>query len=127
MVRAIGADIVDLDRFAAAVDRWGDHFLRRILTAEEIAYCRRKTPGIDSMAARFAAKEAFIKCLSEVEYRHFRWHDIQVENAPNGRPELKLHGGLAALFARQQILLTLSHSRLAAVAVVVIQEQPAGA
>ncbi len=127
MVRAIGADIVDLDRFAAAVNRWGDAFLERILTAEEIAYCRRKASGIDSMAARFAAKEAFIKCLQEEEYRHFRWHDLRVENAANGRPGIKLQGGLAQLFPTQQILLTLSHSRLAAIAVVVIQEGPAGA
>ncbi len=121
MVRAIGTDIVDLDRFASAVNRWGDHFLGRILTPDEIAYCRRKASGIESMAARFAAKEAFIKCLSEEEYSHFRWHDVRIENAGNGRPQLLLSGGLAEILPDLQILLTLSHSRLSAVAVVILQ------
>jgi holo-[acyl-carrier protein] synthase len=122
MVRAIGTDIVDLDRFASAVDRWGDHFVARILTPEEIAYCRRKASGIESMAARFAAKEAFIKCLSEEEYTLFRWHGVRVANAANGRPEIILSGPIAERFAQHRILLTLSHSRLSAVAVVMIQE-----
>ena len=121
MVRAIGTDIVDLDRFASAVNRWGDHFVGRILTAEEIAYCGRKASGIESMAARFAAKEAFIKCLSEEEYHHFRWHDVRVENAANGRPQLLLSGRLAEVLADRQIMLSLSHSRLSAVAVVIMQ------
>jgi holo-[acyl-carrier protein] synthase len=121
MVRAIGVDIVDLDRFDAAVKRWGDHFLSRILTPEEIAYCRRKASGIESMAARFAAKEAFIKCLSAEEYTRFRWKDVRVNNTANGRPELLLSGEIAAIFSDQHIMVTLSHSRLSAVAVVVIQ------
>lgn len=121
MVYAIGTDIVDLERFADAVNRWGDHFINRILTPEEIAYCRGKASGMESMAARFAAKEAFIKCLSEEEYRDFRWHHVRVTNAANGRPGFILSGALAETFSNHQILLTLSHSRLSAVAVVVIQ------
>ncbi len=121
MIKAIGIDIVDLDRFGRAVERWGDHFLRRILTPEELAYCRRKAAGLDSMAVRFAAKEAFIKCLDEAAFRHFTWQDVRIENSIHGKPEIKLQGGLAAHFRDHKISVTLSHSRLSAVAVVVIE------
>lgn len=121
MVHAIGVDVVDIERFETAVKRWGDAFLNRILTPEELAYCRRKAAGLDSMAVRFAAKEAFIKCLSEEEYRSFRWQDVRVANAANGKPMLILSGELGTFFADQRIHLTLSHSRLSAVAVVVIE------
>jgi holo-[acyl-carrier protein] synthase len=118
----MGVDIVDLDRFTKAVERWGDHFLNRILTPQEIAYCRRKASGIESMAVRFAAKEAFIKCLSEEEYRSFHWQDVCVENAQNGKPHLLLRGELQQIFSDHQIVVTLSHSRLSAVAVVLIEQ-----
>jgi len=121
MIFAMGIDIVDLDRFSRAVNRWGEHFLQRILTPEEIAYCRRKSSGMDSMAVRFAAKEAFIKCLDEDAYSRFHWQDVRIENAANGKPEFILRGDLQERFKNHKITVTLSHSRLSAVAVVLIE------
>jgi holo-[acyl-carrier protein] synthase len=121
MTHAIGIDIVDIERFKIAVDRWGDKILCKILTPAEIAHCKGKAAAILSMAVRFAAKEAFIKCLNEEQYRFFTWQRIQVVNAETGKPSFKLEGALAEILSKHQILVSLSHSDKSAVAVVIIE------
>src|ERR671915_200961 len=54
----LGMDATEIDRIAHSIERYGDHFLRRVFTEGEIAYCRRKRDSAPSFAARFAAKEA---------------------------------------------------------------------
>ncbi|HPN35257.1 MAG TPA: holo-ACP synthase [bacterium] len=120
MIQAVGIDVVDLDRFKTVVERWGDRLLERILTPAEIAHCRGKAAALPSMAVRFAAKEAFIKCLDSVQYRLFTWQSVQVVNAETGKPSLKLNGPLADCLARFHILVSLSHSDRSAVAVVIL-------
>ncbi len=121
MIQAIGIDVVDLDRFQQAMTRWGDRFIHKILTRREIALCNRKGSAVASMAARFAAKEAFIKCLTEAEYRAFRWHRIEILSDKNGKPFIHLSSELKKIFSTHQILTSLTHSRLTAAAVVMIQ------
>jgi len=121
MIRAVGIDVVDLDRFEKTVARWGDRFIHKILTPHEIACCHHKASAISSMAVRFAAKEAFIKCLSEDEYQYFRWQQIEILNADTGKPYIDLKGTLKNHFAAYSIMTTLTHSRHTAVAVVIIQ------
>jgi holo-[acyl-carrier protein] synthase len=123
MIYAIGVDVVDIPRFRAAVERWSDRFISKILTADEIRHCRSKAGGgILSMAVRFAAKEAFIKCLNEEEYRHFTWQQVEVSSAPTGKPSLCLKGGLAQMFAGYTLFVSLSHSDQSAIAMVVIEK-----
>jgi holo-[acyl-carrier protein] synthase len=59
----LGLDATEIPRIAAAIERYGDRFVRRIFTETEIAYCRRKRDFAASFAARFAAKEAAMKAL----------------------------------------------------------------
>ncbi|HNR67815.1 MAG TPA: holo-ACP synthase [bacterium] len=119
---AIGADIVDIDRFVEASNRWGDRFLRRLLTETEIAYCRKKVRGAAeaSMAVRFAAKEALIKALSESEQNEFRWHDVEIRNCASGKPVVYLKGRLAELLVDRVVSISLSHSQKCAIAMVCI-------
>ncbi len=125
MTHSIGVDIVDIPRFKAAVDRWGDRLLEKILTPHEITHCRAKAAFILSMAVRFAAKEAFIKCLNEEQYRAFTWQNIQVVNAGSGKPGLQLYGDLAEALHGFRVLVSLSHSDQSAVAVVIVEsDQP---
>jgi len=121
MTQAIGIDVVDLDRFERTCQRWGERFWTKILTDGEIAVCHSKSSAVSSMAVRFAAKEAFIKCLSEEEYRYFRWHRIEVLSAPTGKPYILLAGPLAEHFAQRKILVSLTHSGHTAAAVVMIE------
>ena len=59
----VGLDATEIDRVADMIERYGDRFLQRVFTAEEIAYCRARRDFASSFAARFAAKEAVMKAL----------------------------------------------------------------
>ena len=90
MVEGLGVDVVEIDRVRGVVDRWGDHFLRKVFTDGELAYARSKKDGVQHLAARFAVKEAVGKALSTGWQGGFRWRDIEVGNASNGRPMVTL-------------------------------------
>jgi len=63
MITGIGIDVVQNDRLRDSVQRFGDRFLNRIYTEEEIAYCKNCVKSEIHYAARFAAKEAAFKAL----------------------------------------------------------------
>ena len=123
MVDAVGVDIVDIDRFAIAFHRWGRHFTQRILTDKEMEYCEAKANGIHSMAVRFAAKEALLKCLPSEEQHGFRWGEMEILNAQNGKPVVHLHGRLERLLRHKEIHISLSHTQTSAIAVVMVQQK----
>ena len=109
----LGVDIEEVDRIRAVVRKWGDRFLKRHFTDEEIAYCRSKARPAESLAARFAAKEAFAKAYPGPGLPG--WHDVEV--IKDGlRPALRLRGKAAAYEAK----LSLSHTHEHAVAVVML-------
>lgn len=123
MVQSIGVDIVDIDRFTVAINRWGQRFITRILTAKEIAYCDSKANGAHSMAVRFAAKEALLKCLPSEDQHGFQWNEMEVLNSENGKPVVFLHGRLARLLNRKIIHISLSHTKTSAIAVVLVEPE----
>ena len=115
---SVGVDIIEINRVAATVDRFGDRFLRRIYTASEIAYCRGRAP---QLAARFAAKEAVMKALG-TGTRGVGWQEVEVTRQRTGEPGIKLHGRAAARAEKlgiDRLALSISHSRDYAVASVV--------
>jgi holo-[acyl-carrier protein] synthase len=58
----------EISRIAAAIERYGDRFVRRVVTDEKVADCRRKRDSASSFAARFAAKEAAMKALGNSQH-----------------------------------------------------------
>jgi len=119
-----GVDIIEIGRVNLVLERYGQRFLDRVYTPEEIAYCRGRAPNL---AARFAAKEATMKALG-TGVRGVGWKDIEVVRHESGAPAIRLHGRAkrrAQRLGLQEIALSLSHSREYAVASVVIQQQPA--
>lgn len=101
MILGTGIDVIDIDRIARSIERYGEHFLHRIYTAGEIAYCQRKRRNApESFAARFAAKEAAAKALGTGIGFGVTWREIEVGREATGRPLLFLHGR-AAEIARQ--------------------------
>ena len=115
---AVGVDIIEIERVAATLRRFGDRFLERVYTPGETAYCRGRAP---QLAARFAAKEAVMKALG-TGTRGVGWREIEVVRAPSGAPSVRLHGRAAARAANvgiERLALSLSHSRAYAVASVV--------
>ena len=117
-----GIDATEIERIAESIERWGDRFVRRVFTNDEIAYCRRKKDFASSFAARFAAKEAAMKALGTGHSRGVFWTGIEVVRR-HGPPHIRFHGGAAARAAQMGAtgsLLTLTHSRELAIAHVLL-------
>jgi len=124
MVIGIGTDLIEIARIEQSVARFGQRFLERVFTPREIAYCQRKKNAAESLAARFAAKEAGAKALGTGISHGVGWLEIEVGREPGGRPTLEL-SGRAAERAREmgvtRVSLSLTHSRDVALAVVVME------
>jgi holo-[acyl-carrier protein] synthase len=124
VIVGIGIDVAEVDRVRAAIERYGLRFLERIYTAAEIAYAERKANRYERYAARFAAKEAAMKAIGTGWRRGVRWKDFEVANLPSGRPTLQLHGTAATIAASMQvrhIALSLTHTALQGVAIVILE------
>ena len=91
-VMGIGVDLVNIPRIRAVIDRWQEHFLRRVFTEGEIAYCRAHRDPVPHFAARFAAKEAGLKALGTGLRFGVRWRELEVRRARGEAPVLVLSG-----------------------------------
>lgn len=123
MIFGIGTDIVRTERLKAAVERWGDRFLKRVYTEGEIAYSFRKTNPFLSLAARFAAKEALIKAIGK--RMPVAMADIEIVNNEDGGPSISPRGNLRIFFDQQKIQQThvsLSHEDDYSIAFVVVEK-----
>jgi holo-[acyl-carrier protein] synthase len=109
MISGIGIDVVEKKRFEGAVARWGDRFLGRIFSDEEIRLCREKGDRIGAFAARFAAKEAILKALGIGWTGGIRWQDMEILNTKSGSPAIRLSGKVERLVAGRALHLSLSH------------------
>jgi len=117
-----GIDATEIGRIGEAIERYGDRFVHRIFTEEEIAYCRRRRDATSSFAARFAAKEAAMKALGTGHSRGVYWLGIEVFRA-GGPPMLRFYDGAAARFASMGAtgsVLTITHARELAIAHVLL-------
>jgi holo-[acyl-carrier protein] synthase len=119
-VVSVGVDIVDVRRIAEAILRWGDKFVERIYTPDEIDYCLRRARQAESFAVRFAAKEAFAKALKVG--RASIWREVEVVRGDSPRPGVRLHGHARSLVGSRRVDLSLSHAQTHAVAVVLIED-----
>ncbi|MDO8489520.1 MAG: holo-ACP synthase [Candidatus Omnitrophota bacterium] len=83
MVIGTGVDITEVRRIKQAIEKWGDAFLSRIFTKNEIKNAKTKTSFYQHLAGRFAAKEAIFKAAGDKE---LSWQDIQIHNDSEGKP-----------------------------------------
>jgi len=121
----LGTDLIEIARIERSYARFGEAFLRRVFTPGEVAYCMAKKNFAESLAARFAAKEAGAKALGTGISRGVSWREFEVRRAPGQRPELHLSGRALQIADRlgvSRVSLTLSHSRLLSIAVVVAED-----
>ena len=102
---SVGVDLADVKRVREALVRFPERFYGRVLTDAEAEYCRTKRDPAPHVAARFAAKEAVIKCLGGgCDLR-----DIEVTRALSGAPSIQLTGRAAERAAGRTVLISLSH------------------
>src|SRR5208283_5422703 len=112
MIIGSGIDLVEIGRIQQSMDRHGRRFLDRIYTGAEQAYCLRKRNSAESLAARFAAKEAGAKALGTGISRGVHWLEIEVVREPGGKPSLRFHGRaaeIAAALGATHTALSLTH------------------
>ena len=117
-----GIDIVSVERIGRMLADHGERFLVRCFTAKEQAAGKGRVRAAEHFAARFAAKEAFLKALGMGLTGGLSWTDIEVVSLPTGQPTLALHGpAMLAARTRQvdRTYLSLSHTDGMAVASVI--------
>ncbi len=103
MIYGIGADIVRISRIKRAIERWGDRFLNKVFTEQEIRFCNSRPRPVNAFALRFAAKEAFSKAIGLGMKRGIRWKDIEVFHYPSGKPAIRLYGRSLEICEKEQI------------------------
>lgn len=124
-ILGIGVDIVEIPRMAELRSRHGSRFAGLLFTPAEYEYCLARAKPDECLAARFAAKEAVMKALGTGWARGVAFTGIEVLRDEGGKPTIRLHGATleeAERLGAGAIHLSLSHSREAAVAQVVIEK-----
>jgi holo-[acyl-carrier protein] synthase len=124
MIVGTGVDITEVARIQQAVDRFGERFLKRVFTQDEVRYCTSKQNAAERLAARFAAKEAGMKAIGTGLRHGVTWQDVEVVRLPGQRPLLRFSGRaaeIAAALGCRQTHLSLSHTAVQAIAYVILE------
>jgi len=124
MIVGTGVDIAEVGRIKAAVERFGERFLKRVFTPAEVRYCMGKLNAAERLAARFAAKEAGMKAIGTGLRHGVTWQDVEVLRLPGQRPVLKFSGKAAEFADRlgcKRTHLSLSHTKEQAIAYVILE------
>ncbi len=127
MIIGIGTDIIAVSRIQEAFER-NPGFGEKVFTTDEITYCQSKAHPYQSLAARFAAKEAVMKACKTGWNDIMTWQNIEVVCGQNGDPMIRLHRQSAEFMAKQgltKVHLSLSHDASVAIAFVVLEKNDA--
>lgn len=118
-VMAHGIDLVDFPRIESMFERHGERFLQKVFTDAEQGYARKNKNEIETLAGRFAAKEAILKLLGTGWRGKIAWTDIEVTNNPAGQPGVSLSGEvrrIAEFQCIEQISVSITHTANFAIA-----------
>lgn len=122
-IHGLGTDIIRVDRIGDLVDRYGDRFLNRVYREGELTVLERtRNAAMAALAARWAAKEAFVKALGALA-EGVPYRDVEVVRSESGAPQLRLHGAAATALAAKGAsgtMVSLSHERDHATATVIL-------
>ncbi|MCR4417942.1 MAG: holo-ACP synthase [Ignavibacteria bacterium] len=103
-MKSIGVDIIEIDRVEKIISEFGDNFLKKVYTDEEIKYCKSKAKPSQHFAARFAAKEAVAKAMGTGFGKDLMLKDVEVRNDINGKPIVYYKG-----IRNDKVLISISH------------------
>lgn len=115
---ATGIDLIEIKRVESIIQRYGDRFLKRVFTTQELAEAGSSAA---SLAARFAGKEAVAKALG-TGIGAITWLEIEILRTCSDQPSLHLHGAAFDLAQRLGLInwaISLSHTNTHAVAIAV--------
>jgi holo-[acyl-carrier protein] synthase len=114
----LGIDLIEIERIRTAMSSHGQRFLERVFAEQELDYCLSKRDPAPSLAARWAAKEAAAKALGVGFGEDLQFRDVIVMRLPSGQPTLQLSLRAQQRFGQAQFLISLSHDRTRATAIV---------
>jgi holo-[acyl-carrier protein] synthase len=123
MIKGLGTDLVDVTRLEKQKGKEG--FINKVFTSTEIAYCEKKKHSAQHYAARFAAKESYMKALGTGWGDNAEFKEIEIVNNELGKPEMFLSGSTLSFFRQSEfkhIFVSLSHTTTAATATVIITD-----
>jgi len=126
MIAGIGTDISAIARFQRFVEEHNEALLRRIFTDSERSLCSSRKNSAACYAARFAAKEAFLKALGTGLADGISWQDMEVVKNEQGKPDLLLSGRALEIFRERnlgKVFLSLSHDGGCAIAMVILEAE----
>ena len=124
MIYGIGVDIVKIERFERALERWGHRLRERVFTPQELSICQSKAHPGRHLSLRFAAKEAFLKALGIGMFQGIAWNEIEVVNDPLGRPCMNVEGTAQRICQEKEIqgiFVSISHEHDYGVAEVILE------
>ena len=124
MILGTGIDIIEVSRIAASFEKFGERFVNRILTPDEIAYSLGHRQPAPFLAVRFAAKEAVSKAFGTGIGAELSWQDIEIRRKESGEPYVVLHGKGKELFAARgavRLHISLSHTQQYAAATAILE------
>ncbi|MEP7237335.1 MAG: holo-ACP synthase [Ferruginibacter sp.] len=123
MIFGIGTDLIEVARVADKLEKKSG-FKELVFSPDEIIYCEARTFKYEHYAARFAAKEAFLKAIGTGWRNGTAFNEIEIYNDEEGKPEIRFHGITAKTIAGLKlgkIFVSLSHLKTMACAMVVIE------
>jgi holo-[acyl-carrier protein] synthase len=108
MIYGIGADVCDVRRIRASMERHGERFARKVLSDREMVVWKTRSArwperGLRYLATRFSAKEAFSKAVGLGMRMPMTWRLCEIANLPSGKPVIVLHGGLKEWFEARRL------------------------
>ncbi|MGE3465631.1 MAG: holo-ACP synthase [Pyrinomonadaceae bacterium] len=125
MILSTGIDIVEVYRIRETIART-PRFAERVFTEREREYCESKgAAAAQSYAARFAAKEAFLKAIQTGWRGKITWQDIEVLSDPDGVPSLKVTGEARRILDERgatAVHISISHTTEHAIAQVILEK-----
>lgn len=122
MIIGIGVDVIEIARIQQSIERFGDRFLTKIFTPDEIRFCAGRTGSARHFAAQFAAKEAVSKAMATGNAGDFEWRNVEVVYDETGKPEFRFYGVTKNALHGCGVFLSLSYSDNLVSASVIIEK-----
>ena len=125
MIYGIGTDLVEVSRIERILQRWGEHFVMKVYSHDEIDYCKRRASPAQHFAARFAAKESFLKSLGIGLGMGVSLKDIELINNQDGKPMLRIHRKAESILCEEGIKavhVSVTHTNKYAHTVVILEK-----
>ena len=115
----IGTEIVECLRIARMIERYGEMFINRIFTDEEVTYCRERKLATQHFTGRWAAKEAVLRALGTGWRPGINWRDIEIRPEAGGRATVAVRGVVRDVVEElgvTRIVVSIAHCRTYATA-----------